>query len=161
MESGTMPKKYSRLPYKLVIRGQIYHLKISTVVNGQRILIRESTHTADRKEAEQYAAKRFSQVVENAEYRTNPNKLKDFTIDQAFGLYWEEIGQDHANADDTFNKISNLTKYFNPQLKLSQITVDDIAAFVKAKRNEGRKVSTINRYLAMLSAIINLCKNAV
>ena len=80
MESGTMPKKYSRLPYKLVIRGQIYHLKISTVVNGQRILIRESTHTADRKEAEQYAAKRFAQVVENAEYRTNPNKLKDFTL---------------------------------------------------------------------------------
>lgn len=153
-----MPKKYSRLPYKLVIRGQIYHLKISTVVGGQRILIRESTHTADKREAEEYAAKRFAQVVDDAEYRANPNKLRDFTIDQAFGLYWEEIGQEHANADDTFNKISNLTKYFNPQLKLSQITVDDIARFVRAKKAEGRKVSTTNRYLAMLSAIFNLCK---
>jgi integrase len=153
-----MPKKYSRLPYKLVIRGQIYHLKISTVVNGQRIFIRESTHTADRTQAENYAAKRFAQVVADAEYRTNPNKLKEFTIDEAFGMYWEEVGQDHANADDTFNKLSNLTKYFNSSMLLSNLTIDDISAFVKAKKAEGRKVSTTNRYLAMLSAILNLCK---
>ena len=152
-----MLKGNCRLPYKLIVRGQIYHLKISTVINGQRILVRESTHTADRKEAEQYATKRFAQVVEDAQYRTNA-KLKELTIDQAFGLYWEEIGQDHANADDTDNKLSNLLKYFNPRLRLSNLTVDDIARFVKAKRAEGRKVATINRYLAMLSAILNLCK---
>lgn len=152
-----MLKGNCRLPYKLIVRGQIYHLKISTVINGQRIFIRESTHTADRKEAEQYATKRFAQVVEDAQYRTNA-KLKELTIDQAFGLYWEEIGQDHANADDTDNKLSNLLKYFNPRLRLSNLTVDDIARFVKAKRAEGRKVATINRYLAMLSAILNLCK---
>ena len=152
-----MLKGNCRLPYKLVIRGQIYHLKISTVINGQRILVRESTHTTDRKEAEQYATKRFAQVVEDAQYRTNA-KLKELTIDQAFGLYWEEIGQDHANADDTDNKLSNLLKYFNPRLRLSNLTVDDISRFVKSKRAEGRKVSTTNRYLAMLSAIINLCK---
>lgn len=153
-----MAKSYAMLPSKLFVRGRIYHVQISTIVNGQRIFIRESTHTTDRKQAEEYAAKRFRQIVEDAEYRTNPNKLKDFTIDEAFGLYWEEIGQDHANADDTFNKLSNLTKYFNPKMKLSTLTVDDIARFVKAKRAEGRKVSTINRYLAMLSAILNLCK---
>lgn len=153
-----MSKTNSRLPYKLVIRGQIFHLKISTVINGQRILVRESTHTKDKREAEQYAAKRFAQVIEDAELRTDPRKLKEFTVDEAFGLYWEEIGQDHANAEDTFNKLSNLTKYFNPKLRLSQLTVDDISRFVKAKRAEGRKVSTTNRYLAMLSAIFNLCK---
>lgn len=152
-----MLKGNGRLPYKLIVRGQIYHLKISTVINGQRIFVRESTHTADRKEAEQYAAKRFAQVIEDAQYRTNA-KLKDLTIDQAFGLYWEEIGIDHANADDTDNKLSNLLKYFNPRLRLSNLTVDDISRFVKAKRAEGRKVATINRYLAMLSAILNLCK---
>lgn len=152
-----MLKGNGRLPYKLVIRGQIYHLKISTVINGQRILVRESTHTADRKEAEQYATKRFAQVVDDAQYRTNA-KLKELTIDEAFGLYWEEVGQDHANADDTDNKLSNLLKYFNPRLRLSNLTVDDISRFVKAKRAEGRKVATINRYLAMLSAILNLCK---
>lgn len=158
MEFRTMSKKYSRLPYKIILRGQIYHLKISAVINGQRILIRESTHTTDKRTAEQYAQKRFAQIVEQAEYRTNPNKLKEFTLDQAFGLYWEDIGKEHANADDTFNKLSNLTKYFNPQLQLSQLTIDDVAAFVRAKKEEGRKVSTINRYLAMLSAVFNLCK---
>ena len=153
-----MSTKYSRVPYKLFVRGKYYHLQISTIVNGQRIFFRESTHTADRKQAEEYAVKRFKQVVEQAEYRTNPNKLKEYTIDAAFGMYWEEIGQDHANADDTFNKLSNLTKYFDKNLIISNLTVDDVAAFVKAKKQEGRKVSTVNRYLAMLSAIINLCK---
>lgn len=153
-----MPKKYNKLPYKLVIRGYIYHVHISTVVAGQRLFIRESTHTADRKQAEEYALKRFTQIVEQAEYRLNPNKLKEFTINQAFGLYWEEVGQEHANADDTFNKLENLTKYFPENLIISHITVDDISAFVRAKKQEGRKTSTINRYLAMLSAILNLCK---
>lgn len=153
-----MAKPYAKLPTKLFVRGRTYHVQISTLVNGQRIFIRESTHTTSRKEAEEYAAQRFRQIVEDAEFRTNPCKLKDFTIDEAFGLYWEEIGQDHANADDTFNKLSNLTKYFSPKLKLSTLTVDDISRFVQAKRAEGRKVSTINRYLAMLSAIFNLCK---
>lgn len=153
-----MPKKYNKLPYKLVIRGHIYHVHISTVVAGQRLFIRESTHTADKRQAEEYALKRFTQIVEQAEYRFNPNKLKEFTINQAFGLYWEEVGQEHANADDTFNKLENLTKYFPENLIISHITVDDISAFVRAKKQEGRKVATINRYLAMLSAILNLCK---
>lgn len=153
-----MAKSYSKLPTKLFVRGRTYHVQISTVVGGQRIFLRESTHTADRKQAEEYAAQRFKQIVEDAEFRTNPSKLKEFTLDEAFGLYWEEIGQDHANSDDTFNKISNLTKYFSPKLRLSTLSVDDISRFVKAKRAEGRKVSTINRYLAMLSAILNLCK---
>ena len=144
--------------YKLLLRGKIYHLKISKVVNGQRIFIRESTHTSDRKEAEEYAIKRLAQAVEQAEYRTNPNKLKEFTIDQAFGLYWEEIGQDHANSSDTMNKLSNLTKYFNSSMLISYLTIDDISNFVRQKREEKRTTATINRYLAMMSAILNLCK---
>lgn len=153
-----MPTKYNRLPFKLVIRGQIYHLKISTIVNGQRILVRESTHTTDRKQAEEYAQKRFAQIVEQAEFRTNPNKLREYTLDQAFGLFWEDVGKYHANANDTFSKISNLSKHFNTKVLLSQITVEDIADFVRNKRRENRKPATINRYLALLSAVINLCK---
>lgn len=153
-----MPTKHHHAPVKLIVRGQIYHLHISTVINKQRLFIRESTHTSDRKEAEEYARRRFAEVVEQAQYRTNTNKLKEYTIDQAFGLYWEEVGKDHENAENTFNKISNLTKYFNSAMPLSQISVDDIAAFVGAKKREGRKISTINRYLATLAAILNLCK---
>lgn len=153
-----MPKKYNRLPYKLILRGQIFHVRISTVINGKRLLVRQSTHSADRNEAEEYARKLFIEATEQAEYRTNPNKLKEFTIDQAFGLYWEEIGQDLSDPDNTFNKLSNLTKYFNPSSLLSQIDIDDVSAFVGAKKREGRKVATTNRYLALLSAVINLCK---
>jgi len=151
-----MPKKYNHAPIKLIQRGQIYHLHISTVINHQRLFIRESTHTADRKQAEEYARQRFAQIIEQAEYRAG--KLKEFTIDQAFGLYWEEVGQEHQNAENTFNKISNLTKYFNSKMLISQLTADDISSFVGAKKREGRKTSTINRYVATLAAIINLCK---
>ena len=153
-----MAKKYNKSPIKLILRGNIYHVIISTVVNGKRLFVRESTHTADKKQAEQYANKRFKQLVEEAEYRANPNKLKEFTLDQAFGLFWQEKGQYHANSDDTFNKLENLNKYFNKDLRLSELTIDDISNFVQLKRSEGRKIATINRYLALISAILNLCK---
>lgn len=152
-----MSKKYNS-PFQLVLRGQTWHIKISKIVNGTRLFLRESAHTKDRAEAEEYALKRYKQLVEQAEYRTNPNKLKQFTLDQAFGLYWQEVGQDHCNSADTFNKLSNLNKYFDPSIIISQLTVDDISSFVAIKRKEGRSVATINRYLAMLSAIFNLCK---
>lgn len=152
-----MPKTY-RKPYWLVLRGEIYQAHFSAIVNGQRIFIRESTHTSDRAEAEEYAVKRYHKIIEQAEYRTNPRKLKDYTIDQAFGLYWEEVGQDHANPTDTMNKLSNLTKYFNSSMLLSHLTIDDISDFVHKKREEKRTTATINRYLALLSAVLNLCK---
>ena len=153
-----MPKKYNKSPLKLILRGNVYHLKISTVVNGKRIFIRESTHTTDKCRAEQYANKRFAQAVEQAEYRTNPNKLKEFTLNQAFGLYWEEKGQYHSKPDDTFNKLENLNKYFDKDLRVSELSIDDIAGFVSLKKQEGCKTGTINRYLAVISAILNLCK---
>lgn len=154
-----MVKKYNTgTPIKLAIRGRIYHLTISTVINGHRIFVRESTHTADKRQAEQYANQRFNQLVNEAEFRANPNKLKEYTLDQAFGLFWEEKGQYHSNSNDTFNKLENLTKYFNTKLYLSELTIEDISAFVKAKRTEGRKIATINRYIALISAVLNLCK---
>lgn len=153
-----MPKKYNKSPVKLILRGSIYHIKISAVVNGQRIFVRESSHTTDKREAEQYANKRFAQLVEETEFRTNPNKLKEFTLNQAFGLYWEEKGQYHAKPDDTFNKLENLTKYFDENTLLSELTTEGIYNFVRLKRQEGRKTGTINRYIAIISAILNLCK---
>lgn len=153
-----MAKKYNKSPVKLIVRGSIYHIIISTVVNGKRLFVRESSHTADKKQAQTYANQRFKQLIEEAEYRTNPNKLKEFTLDQAFGLFWQEKGQYHANADDTFNKLENLNKYFNKDLRLSELTIDDISRFVQLKRSEGRKIATVNRYLALISAILNLCK---
>ena len=152
-----MPKTYNQ-PYRLILRGEIYQAHFSKVVNGQRIFVRESTHTSDRKEAEEYAIKRLAKIIEQAEYRTNPNKLKEYTLDQAFGLYWEEIGRDHANYKDTFSKLTNLTHYFNTAGLISQLTTDDISSFVSAKREEKRTTATINRYLALLSAVFNLCK---
>lgn len=153
-----MPKKYNKAPIKLIVRGKTYHFKISTIINGQRILIRETTHQTDRAKAEQYANLRFKQISDDIEFRTNPNKKREYTLDQAFGLYWEEVGQYHSNSDDTFNKIENLNNYFNFNLLISQITIEDISKFVKEKKAEGRKQSTINRYLALISAVMNLCK---
>lgn len=153
-----MPKKYNKAPIKLIVRGSTYHFKISTIINGQRVLIRETTHQTDRAKAEQYANLRFKQISDDIEFRTNPNKKREYTLDQAFGLYWEEVGQYHSNSDDTFNKIENLNNYFNFNLLISQITIEDVSKFVKEKKTEGRKQSTINRYLALISAVMNLCK---
>lgn len=150
--------KYARQPVKVYLRGKIYHYTISTVVNGQRIFIRESSHTTDRQQAEQYAIKKFNQAVEQTEFRTDPNKLKNFCLDQALGLFWEEVGKYHANPADTYSKLNILSKEFDVSLPLQQLTIDDIALFVGKKRAEGKQNSTINRYLALLSSIFTLCK---
>ena len=152
-----MAKKYNKDPIKFVIRGNIYHVTISTVVNGRRLFVRESTHTTDKRKAEQYANQRFKQLVEEAEYRTNPNKLKNYTLDQAFGMFWEEVGQYHRNNKDTYSKISILSTEL-PNLPLTELTIDDFATLVNRKRREGKANATINRYLALMSAVFNLCK---
>lgn len=151
--------RHTRQPYQLFTRkdSQTYHLKISTVVNGQRVFLRESTGKYDRAEAEAYAQKRFTKIIEEFEYRTNPTKLKSYTLDQAFGMFWDEIGQYHRNSKDTYSKISILAKEL-PNLPLAQLTIDDFVDFVSRKRKEGRANATINRYLALMSAVFNLCK---
>lgn len=150
--------KHAGQPVKIYLRGRIYHFTISTVINRQRIFVRESTHTEDKQQAERYALKRLNQIVEQAEYRTDPSKLKNFTLDQAFGLFWDEVGQYHANSNDTYSKLSILSAEFDTSLPLQYLTIDDIALFVGKKRAEGKQNSTINRYLALLSAIMTLCK---
>lgn len=151
-----MPKKYNKSPVKLVKRGNIYHITISTIVSGQRVFIRESSHSTDRNQALQYANQRLQDIIRQAEFQTS--QLKEVTIDYAFGLFWEEVGKLHANAKDTLNKLKNLTSYFNTQQYISNLTVEDITAFIRAKDAENRKNATINRYLALLSAVFTRCK---
>lgn len=151
--------RHTRQPYQLFTRkdSQVYHIKISTIINGQRVFLRESTGKYDRAEAEAYAQKRFTKIIEEFEYRSNPTKLKSYTLDQALGMFWEEIGQYHRNTKDTYSKISILAKEL-PNLPLAQLTIDDIVGLVSRKRKEGKANATINRYLALISAVFNLCK---
>ncbi len=151
-----MSAKYNKAPVKLVKRGKIYHITISTIVSGQRVFIRESSHTTDRNQALQYANQRLQDIIEQARFKTA--QLKEVTVDYAFGLFWDEVGKLHANAKDTFNKLKNLISYFNSQQYISNLTVEDITAFIRAKDAENRKNATINRYLALLSAVFSRCR---
>lgn len=132
--------KHAGQPVKIYLRGRIYHFTISTVINRQRIFVRESTHTEDKQQAEHYALKRLNQIVEQAEYRTDPSKLKNFTLDQAFGLFWDEVGQYHANSNDTYSKLSILSAEFDTSLPLQCLTIDDIALFVGKKEPRENKI---------------------
>lgn len=152
--------RYNKLPYQIYKRerSSFYQLKVNTIINGQRVQFRESTGCSDENQAKQYAQKRFAQVVQEFEFRTDKNKLKEYTLDQALGMYWEEIGQYHSNPNDTYSKINVLTRELPVNIPLSHLIVDDFANLVKFKRKEGKSNATINRYLALLSAVFNLCK---
>ena len=154
-----MPKKYNKSPVKLVKRGNIYHITISTIVAGQRVFIRESSHSTDRNQALQYANQRLQDIIRQAEFQTS--QLKEVTIDYAFGLFWEEVGKLHANAKDTLNKLKNLTSYYNTLLNISNITVKDIHDFIRGKdaeKTKNKKNTTKKHYLALLSAVFTRCK---
>jgi integrase len=152
--------RYNKLPYQIYKRerSSFYQLKVNTIINGQRVQFRESTGCSEENQAKQYAQKRFAQVVQEFEFRTDKTKLKEYTLDQALGMYWEEIGQYHSNPNDTYSKINVLTRELPVNIPLSHLIVDDFANLVKFKRKEGKSNATINRYLALLSAVFNLCK---
>lgn len=151
-----MPKS-NKYPFVLFMRDNHWHYKISTVINGQRIIIRKSAKTKDEGEALKIAEQDYKNIISEYDFRTNPNKLKQYTLDKACALFWEEVGQYHSNSADTFGKIGMLLDFFDPTLPLHLLNIEDLSAFV-AKRRKEVKNSTINRYLALLSAIIHLCQ---
>ncbi len=88
--------KHAGQPVKIYLRGRIYHFTISTVINRQRIFVRESTHTEDKQQAERYALKRLNQIVEQAPARSTwvrfmPNPMPTIAAPSSGAVSFEVI----------------------------------------------------------------------
>jgi integrase len=147
-----------RKKYTLHERNGVWQLRFTATIKGKNVLIRESLKTRDYNEAIKAADERAKEIYEDYEFKLNKAKLREFTIDQAFGFYYEEHGQFCSNPRKHLTFIRNLAKYFDKELPFYMLTEEDLSTFVREKRKQGVCNATINRNLAILTAIYNLCK---
>lgn len=148
-----MAKQHNQ-PYRLYKRGEIYHAYISFMAStGERINTRISTGQVLPEKATQFCLNYIVELEKKA--KLDNGETVEISCEQAFISFFENIGQYHRNSKDTYNKLKVLASHFNKPL--NKISDADIMNFINHYRQNKRSNSTINRYLALLSAVINFC----
>lgn len=148
-----MANNNSHSPYRLFKRGEYWHAYISFIVQGRRVVIRETTGETDIESAQRYCTERINAI------RNSPSVTHEITLDEACAKWWNEVGQYHSRPQGTFTHIKNFLLEFDGNLVLSQINRNDINNFIVSSRTKNRSNATINRYLCLLSAICTRAKN--
>ena len=103
-----------------------------------------STGCTSRREAE--AVERARREKARALLKRAPANAADLTISDAAFRYWNEVGQHHACAAETFANLERLEDYFGKGKRLSEIRDDDttkIVAWRRGHRRWGRKKAAL------------------
>lgn len=148
-----MANNNTNAPYRLYKRGEIWHAYISFVVEGRRVIIRESSGETDIERAQEYCIKRINAI------RNSPAVTHEITLDSACAKWWTEYGQTLSNSVDVFSKLRRLLTIIDGSILLSQITKNDVNHLMTTFTSAGRTNATANRYLCLLSAICTRAKN--
>lgn len=147
-----MGKTNNHSPFKLYKRGETWHAYISVRVNGRRIVIRETTRCQNEAAATQYCINRINAI------QRSPVATREITLDAAAEKWYVEHGQ-YLSPYGVESRLKNLILEIGADVPLSQITKHDISNFIAKSHARGRKNSTINRYLALLSSIITRARD--
>lgn len=148
-----MAKRHNE-PYRLYKRGETYHAYISYIsTNGERIQFRGTTREVLPEKAAQFCLNLIAEQEKKTKLRIGQEV--DITLDEAFVQFFENVGKYHNNSNDTYNKLKILLDFFPKTLR--DICDADIMNFINTYRSKNRSNGTINRYLALLSAVINYC----
>lgn len=142
-------------PYRLYKRGSAYwaYFTIADIQTNKSIRFRCSTGKVQLEEAKQFCLQKISELQQSAKDRAS-GFLPSLTIDQAFTRYFEEKAQFHTRPKAILLRLKQI-KSFLPITYLHELDKAVLSAYV-AKRRETVKNATINRELAILSAIKNL-----
>ena len=148
-----MANTNSHAPYRLFKRGEYWHAYISFVVEGHRVIIRESTGETEIENAQRYCNNRINAI------RNSPAVTHEITLDSACAKWWLEYGQYLSNPRDAYSKIAHLLTYIDKDTVLSKITKLDVNHMMTELVQTGRSNATANRYLCLLSAICTRAKD--
>ncbi len=139
-------------PCRIFKRGQIWHAYIAFSAGGRRYVIRETTGCTDENDARTWCAQRIAAIV------NDPVVTHEITLDMAAEKWWLERGQ-YQDTRGMTSRLKNLVLEMGPNILLSQISKNDVMGFIASCRTRGRAPATINRYLAMLSALCTRARN--
>jgi integrase len=98
------------------------------------------TQTANRREAE--AIERLAREKAKGEVAASTS----LRLDDVAGRYWQEVGQHHAGADNTWRQIERLIEYFGKDKLLTDITGDDVAKLVAWRRGHRVRKALISPF---------------
>lgn len=138
------------LPYRLEQRGKYWHAYISAKITGNKP-IRCTTGQTTLNSATQWVISFIHRL------NTRVDGKIAITIDEAFSRYYEEVSIYQLRPREQLQKLNKLALFFGKDKILSDLTDVEINHFVQIKKRE-LKNSSINRYLALLSVIINTAK---
>ena len=136
----------NRKPSGLIKRNGVWH--IDKLFRGTRI--RESTSTSDLAKAQEQLAKRIDQIRTVSVYGLRPDR----TFRAAATRFLEENQHKRSRADDAM-LLRQLDPYIG-DLKLRQVHMGSLQAFIAKRRTDGVKSRTINNALALVRHILNL-----
>lgn len=150
-----MAKGHS-VPYRLYTNKYgVWQTYISFIANdGQRVQLRQTCRTKDRGEAEKITLKKIEILDRHS--KLEAGEKIEITLDEAFGKYFEESGKFQSKADNLLLRLSRIKQDLNVKY-LSNISPAIINEYINQRRKTV-KASTINRDLAVISAILNRAK---
>ena len=99
-------------------------------IGGRRFF--GSTKARTRREAE--AVERAEREKAKRHVAQAKAAATSLRLDDVAGRYWQEVGQHHAGADDTWRQIEKLIAFFGEDKSLTDITGDDISKLVAWRR---------------------------
>ena len=126
-------------------RQGIWH--VDKVVFGRRIC--ESTGTRDAEEAERFLARIAESIRQQVVYGVRPDR----TFREAATKYLNETCKRSLARDA--QDLAILDRYIG-DLRLRQVHMGTLAAYIAARRADGVKSATVNRSLAVVRRILNL-----
>lgn len=150
-----MAKRHAE-PYRLFKRGEIYHAYISYISEtGERIRFRESTGAVAEQDAIKYCIERIAELQKKAKQQAT-GELPSITINEAFARYFIEKGQFNSRPKQTLTRLNNIKNDIGVEYlhQITEITINNLIA----KYRNNLSNSTINRYLALISVILNVAE---
>lgn len=130
-----MPFRHQGSPnwhYDFQIRGRRFHGSCGTT----------DFETAKAVEAAARVAARASEPVKGV-----------FTISQALGTYYSDVGEHQPSAATTFSQMKTLLQVLSPDMKLADLTMAEAQRYVTVQRARMAN-ATVNRHLSLLARAI-------
>lgn len=148
-----MANNNTHAPYRLFQRNGIWHARISFIVNGRRVVIRQSTGETEIERAQTWCITKIESI------RKSPAVTHEITLDAACAKWYVEYGQNLSNPTDALSKLRILLTIIDGKILLSQISKMDVNHLITHLIQNGRKPATANRYLCLLSSICTRARN--
>lgn len=150
-----MAKQHDQ-PYSLFQRGQIWYAYISYIgTEGARIQLRCSCQTTQRAQAERFVIQKIAQL--QAQHTVSTGGSINATISQTFARYYSEKSIYQTRPEQALTRLNNLNKWLGITY-LHEISEPVISHLIATHRAEF-KPATINRYLALLSVVLNTARD--